>query len=155
MSEEAQTVAQRLDALPEAERQQIAGRFNSYLNKLDDLKAAIQEGLDSGDDAVGRGRDHLRGLRRTRRRCRPSLMPVVSKTLQARRDLRESWRYLDREASEETANRELRRIQKVADGLAAMPQAAPARPELGPEIRFRPIGSTTSLARLACSRRGA
>lgn len=50
MSEEARTVAQRLDALPEAERQQIAGRFNSYLNKLDDLKAAIAEGIDSGDD---------------------------------------------------------------------------------------------------------
>ena len=68
-------------------------------------------------------------------------MPVVRKTLQARQDLREIWRYLDREASEGIANRELRWIQKVADRLAAMPQAAPARPELGPDIRFRPIGS--------------
>ena len=52
MSEEAQTVARRLEALPEAERRQVAGRFNAYLNKLDDLKAAIQEGLDSGDDGL-------------------------------------------------------------------------------------------------------
>ena len=68
-------------------------------------------------------------------------MPTVRKTAWARRDLREIWRYLDRVASEGVANRELRRIQRVADRLAEMPHSAPARPELGPAVRFRPTGN--------------
>ena len=68
-------------------------------------------------------------------------MPTVRKTAQARRDLREIWRYLDRVASEDVANRELRRIQRVANGLAEMPHSAPTRPELGSGVRSRPTGS--------------
>ena len=68
-------------------------------------------------------------------------MPVVEKTSAARRDLLEIWRYLAREASADTATAQLLRIEDVADGLAAMPYSAQPRPELGPEIRSRRVGS--------------
>ena len=68
-------------------------------------------------------------------------MPVVRQTRAARRDLQEIGRYLAREASPDIAIAQLRRIQRTADALAAMPYSAQPRPELGPEIRSRRVGS--------------
>lgn len=43
-----QTAVERLQALPDEAKADIGFKLNRYLNKLDDIKAAIQTGLDSG-----------------------------------------------------------------------------------------------------------
>ncbi len=48
MTQEMQTALHRLKSLPEEVQANLAPRLNKYLNKLDDLRAAIQEGIDSG-----------------------------------------------------------------------------------------------------------
>ena len=48
MTQEMQTALYRLKSLPEEVQANLAPRLNAYLNKLDDLRAAIQEGIDSG-----------------------------------------------------------------------------------------------------------
>ncbi len=66
MTKELETAIDRLQALPEPEQARIADRINGYLNKMEDLKLAIQEGLDSGpgrevdfETIKRRGRDRL------------------------------------------------------------------------------------------------
>ena len=53
MTEEMQTALTRLQQLPEEVQADLAPRLNSYLNRLEDLRAAIQEGLDSGPAVPG------------------------------------------------------------------------------------------------------
>ena len=53
MTEEMQTAVTRLQTLPEEVQADIAPKLNSYLNKLEDLRAAIQEGIDSGPAIPG------------------------------------------------------------------------------------------------------
>jgi hypothetical protein len=43
-----QTAVERLQALPPEAKADIGPKINRYLNKLDDLRGAIQTGLDSG-----------------------------------------------------------------------------------------------------------
>lgn len=50
MVQEMETVVSRLQALPHDVQENVAPHLNQYLNKLDDLRAAIQEGIDSGND---------------------------------------------------------------------------------------------------------
>ncbi|MEM1095037.1 MAG: hypothetical protein AAGJ10_10575 [Bacteroidota bacterium] len=50
MTQEMQTAVSRLQSLPEAVQENVAPHLNAYLNRLDDLRAAIQEGIDSGND---------------------------------------------------------------------------------------------------------
>ena len=50
MTHEMETAVSRLQTLPEGVQGELAPRLNAYLNKLDDLRAAVQEGIDSGND---------------------------------------------------------------------------------------------------------
>ncbi len=66
MKEEMQTVITRLQALPPEAQSELAPRFNSYLNKLDDMRAAIQRSRESGaaipldiEDIKRRGMERL------------------------------------------------------------------------------------------------
>lgn len=43
-----QTAIERLKALPDEAKADLGPKINQYLNKLDDLRGAIQTGLDSG-----------------------------------------------------------------------------------------------------------
>ena len=52
MTQEMQTVVTRLQSLPEEVQTNLGPRLNAYLNKLEDLRAAIQEGIDSGNAGV-------------------------------------------------------------------------------------------------------
>ena len=53
MTEEMQTAVARLQQLPKEGQADLAPRLNSYLNKLEALRAAIQEGLDGGPAIPG------------------------------------------------------------------------------------------------------
>ena len=48
MTEDMATAIERLKALPEETQKDLGPRLNQYLNKLEDLRALIQEGLNSG-----------------------------------------------------------------------------------------------------------
>lgn len=48
MTQDMQTAIGRLQSLPESEQQRIASSINEYLNKLENLRHMIQEGVDSG-----------------------------------------------------------------------------------------------------------
>ena len=50
MTHEMETAVSRLRTLPETVQSEVAPRLNAYLNKLDDLRVALQEGRESGDD---------------------------------------------------------------------------------------------------------
>lgn len=50
MTHEMETAVSRLQTLPEPVQGELAPRLNAYLNRLDDLRAAIQEGIESGND---------------------------------------------------------------------------------------------------------
>ena len=50
---EFETAIERLQALPEEAKADIAPELNQYLNKLDDLRRAIRIGLESGDPVDG------------------------------------------------------------------------------------------------------
>jgi Arc/MetJ-type ribon-helix-helix transcriptional regulator len=43
-----QDAIERLKSLPDAAQDEIAPRLNDYLTRLEELRALIQEGLDSG-----------------------------------------------------------------------------------------------------------
>jgi hypothetical protein len=49
MNEELRTAIDRLKALPEDDQQRFGAQINDYLNRLEDLRAAIREGFESGD----------------------------------------------------------------------------------------------------------
>lgn len=49
MTQEMQTAVERLQSLPEEAQQTLAPSINDYLNRLEDLRAAVQEGFESGD----------------------------------------------------------------------------------------------------------
>lgn len=48
-----QEALERLKALPEAAQEVVAARLHDHLNRLDELRAAIQEGADSLDRGEG------------------------------------------------------------------------------------------------------
>jgi low affinity Fe/Cu permease len=50
---EFETAIERLQALPGEAKADIAPQMNQYLNKLDDLRRAIQIGIESGDPRPG------------------------------------------------------------------------------------------------------
>lgn len=63
---EMQTAIERLQGLAESDQARIAPRINEYLSRLDSLRAAIREGLESGpavpfdaDAIIQRGRSRL------------------------------------------------------------------------------------------------
>lgn len=51
---EFETAVERLQALPEEAKADIAPDLNQYLNKLEDLRRAIRMGLESGESKPGR-----------------------------------------------------------------------------------------------------
>jgi hypothetical protein len=62
-----ETAVQRLQALPDEPEAGIGSKINRYLNKLDDLRRAIQTGLDNGapkpaDDVFARLDAKYRGV---------------------------------------------------------------------------------------------
>lgn len=48
MTRAMQDAIERLKSLPDAAQDEIAPRLNDYLTRLEELRALIQEGLDSG-----------------------------------------------------------------------------------------------------------
>lgn len=48
MSRTMQDAIERLRALPESAQEEIAPRLNDYLTRLEELRALVQEGIDSG-----------------------------------------------------------------------------------------------------------
>lgn len=48
MTQQLQTAIERLKALPEDAQDELGERLNRYLNRLEELRELIQEGLDSG-----------------------------------------------------------------------------------------------------------
>ena len=48
MNQEMITAIDRLQSLPPADQERLAPRINDYINKLENLRAAIQKGIDSG-----------------------------------------------------------------------------------------------------------
>jgi hypothetical protein len=53
MTRELETAIERIKALPESEQAQLGDRLNGYLNKLDDLRTAVQLGIDSLERGEG------------------------------------------------------------------------------------------------------
>ena len=53
MTQEMKTAVSRLQTLPESAQSELAPRLNAYLNKLEDLRADVQEGLTSGPTLAG------------------------------------------------------------------------------------------------------
>lgn len=51
---EFETAVERLQALPEEAKADIAPQLNQYLNKLEDLRRAIRRGLESGEFKPGK-----------------------------------------------------------------------------------------------------
>ena len=50
---EFETAVERLKALPDEAKADIASQLNQYLNKLEDMSRAIRIGLESGDAKPG------------------------------------------------------------------------------------------------------
>jgi antitoxin ParD1/3/4 len=48
MTQQLQTAIERLKALPEDAQDEVGERLNRYLNRLEELRELIQEGLESG-----------------------------------------------------------------------------------------------------------
>ena len=48
MTQVMQAAIERLQALPDTDQEDIAARILAYLARLEDLRAAMQDGLDSG-----------------------------------------------------------------------------------------------------------
>lgn len=65
-------------------------------------------------------------------------MAIVRKTPEAKKDLKQIWKYIARD-SQTRADKFLRDMEKVFNNLAQMPLSGPRRPELGRNIRFRPF----------------
>lgn len=59
MTRELETAIERLKALPEADQAQLGDRLNGYLNRRDDLRAALQEGINSLDRGEGIDADQV------------------------------------------------------------------------------------------------
>ena len=66
MNEEMITAINRLQTLPPTDQERLAPRINDYINKLENLREAIQMGIDSGpakpfniEDIVKRGNQWL------------------------------------------------------------------------------------------------
>ncbi|MEM1095083.1 MAG: hypothetical protein AAGJ10_10805 [Bacteroidota bacterium] len=66
MTQEMQTAVARLQQLPESDQVRIGGQINAYLNKLENVRRMVKEGLDSGpptpldaDGIIRRGRARL------------------------------------------------------------------------------------------------
>ena len=56
----------RLQALPEEAQGELASRLNAYLNQLDELRAEIQAGIDSGNDGPLNVREIIEAARAER-----------------------------------------------------------------------------------------
>jgi len=66
MTQEMQTAVERLQRLPETDQVRIGDQINAYLNKLENVRQMVKEGLESGpptildtDDIIRRGHERL------------------------------------------------------------------------------------------------
>jgi toxin ParE1/3/4 len=85
-------------------------------------------------------------------------MPRVIRTAGARADLIGIWRYIERQSSEDRADRVLRLIDKKCESLASAPQIGRRRDELRPGLRsfaagrylilYRPIDGGIEVVRV-------
>jgi len=73
-------------------------------------------------------------------------MPRVTRTEQAENDLLSIWEYIADDNSK-SADKLLRLINERCDMLAEHPKLRPARPDLGQELRYLPVGSYLILYR--------
>ena len=69
-------------------------------------------------------------------------MPTFEVADTAEADLDDIWEYLDREASESIADRQLGRLYERFQLLAEQPYMAVARPEFDPDIRSHAVPET-------------
>ena len=53
MTQVLQATIERLKALPNADQEHIASQINDYLTKLEELRKAVQKGLDELDGGLG------------------------------------------------------------------------------------------------------
>ena len=67
-------------------------------------------------------------------------MPLVLKSVRARKDLGEIWLHVADEVSPETADRLLSRIEASAELLASMPRMGRPRDQLREGLRSWPVG---------------
>jgi len=71
MKPEMTTAISRLQELPEGDQSHIGAQINAYLNKLENLREMVREGLDSGpatpldmDDIIRRGHERLAAMQK-------------------------------------------------------------------------------------------
>jgi toxin ParE1/3/4 len=63
----------------------------------------------------------------------------VRHTERARRDLIDIWNYFDEVGAPAAGEKLLRKIARTLDMLSALPESAPLRPELRPDMRSFPV----------------